>query len=51
MNTNTTEYRQKLTTPKKAVTRIMSGDTIVHGLSIGEFYSPERRGLSCGATF
>lgn len=36
MNTNTTEYRQKLTTPKKAVERIKSGDTIVHGLTIAE---------------
>ena len=36
MNTNTAEYRQKLTTPKKAVERIKSGDTIVHGLTIAE---------------
>ncbi len=30
------EYRQKLTTAQKAVERIKSGDTIVHGMSIAE---------------
>lgn len=30
------EYRQKLTTPERAVETIKNGDTIVHGLSIAE---------------
>jgi itaconate CoA-transferase len=30
------EYKQKLTTPEKAVESIKSGDTIIHGLSIAE---------------
>jgi itaconate CoA-transferase len=29
-------YRRKLTTPRKAVSRIRNGDTIVHGLTIAE---------------
>lgn len=30
------EYKQKLTTPEKAVEKVKNGDTIVHGLSIAE---------------
>jgi itaconate CoA-transferase len=29
-------YRRKLATPRKAVSRIRNGDTIVHGLTIAE---------------
>jgi acyl-CoA hydrolase len=29
-------YRRKRTTPRKAVSRIRNGDTIVHGLTIAE---------------
>lgn len=36
MNTCVTEYKQKLTTPRKAVKEISHGDTIVHGLSTAE---------------
>jgi itaconate CoA-transferase len=31
MSSHNTEYRRKLTTPRKAVEKIKSGDTIVHG--------------------
>lgn len=36
MNIYTTEYQNKLTTPRKAVASIKNGSTIVHGLSIAE---------------
>jgi len=36
MNSYSAEYRQKLTTPEKAVERIESGSTIVHGLNNAE---------------
>jgi len=36
MNTYATEYKQKLTSPKKAVEKIKNGDTIVHGGTISE---------------
>jgi len=32
MNSYISEYRQKLTTPRKAVEKINSGDTIIHGM-------------------
>ncbi|MBN2187703.1 MAG: acetyl-CoA hydrolase/transferase family protein [Dehalococcoidia bacterium] len=36
MNIYVAEYKQKLTTPQKAVEKIKNGNTIVHGLSIAE---------------
>ena len=36
MNTYAADYKQKLTTPQKAVKEISHGDTIVHGLSTAE---------------
>jgi len=36
MNIYAAEYKQKLTTPEKAVMRIKNGDTIVHGASVSE---------------
>lgn len=36
MSTHLSEYRQKLTTPRKAVENLKDGDTIVHGLTIAE---------------
>ncbi|GAG39323.1 unnamed protein product, partial [marine sediment metagenome] len=36
MNTYAAEYKQKLTTPQKAVKEISNGDTIVHGLNAAE---------------
>ena len=36
MVTYSSHYKQKLTTPQKAVEIIKDGDTIVHGLTIAE---------------
>lgn len=36
MVTCSSHYKQKLTTPQKAVEIIKDGDTIVHGLTIAE---------------
>ncbi|MDO9527839.1 MAG: hypothetical protein Q7J27_01630 [Syntrophales bacterium] len=37
MNIYLNEYRQKLTTPQKAVEKLKDGDTIGHGLTPGSF--------------
>jgi|GEM_PF-2122366 len=36
MSTHADVYGRKRTTPRKAVSRIRNGDTIVHGLTIAE---------------